>query len=1353
MARGTIDQLNFEVILNDTKFDAQVRKDIALANQLNTSLTNSLNLRKKLVVEERSFAKAATQTATAQQRAQAAIERQAKGMTSSGLSLNRAWLRFSATMWSIVSIVRLFVRTIGQAIKNISEFQQANANLATIMQVSKQEIETLTNDALMLGRTTEWTASQVTELQTALAKLGYNIPQIQNMQASVLQFATAVGAKLPDAANLAGAALRMFGMHSSEMQKALEILTASTNKTALDFEKLKVALPYAGAIAHSIGFDIAQTSSLLGVLTNAGLASSRAGTGLRQVLLELSKQNGKLQTAMGGNIKTFDDFVRGLQLMRDRGLEAGEAAKLVSTRASSALLILANGVDDIKRLNEEVRDTDGLLKTIQAERLDTLHGSTLLLKSAWEGLIQTFRDSAGPMKDIVDWLTKIIRATSLAASRANRVAQGTKDVVGSDQLTKQFKEQYEGIIKNLVEEGMAPENAAKEAAKVVNEAMQKWRDEAFAANTHDGIDEKGWYKFLTKSIPVVKWITKGATRKWRARDEQVDAIDNAMGAMSDYMDNHITEQAEIAANEYLDQWRIVFDTKGADAARAAADSLIKSFSGDADMKKRLVAMRDSLEEYITGGGEGGARDRGKGPTALQIQNEAISDLKMQAQYVRHLADAYEKLEPYLGEGTNAKMVELFGAGNYSPENLEAQIMAIASALRALGNEGADAATALEQAWGLDKFSQVVKQLEKDKKVADDAQKAMEKYQETLRKWMGEDFNLEGTGFDYDINKIFTDYNTKVSTVQEKYLDAVEQAQEAHKGNAEAIAEETAKLAELRDAEIAYVRATAQEKINDLAESYLKDQYFMRGISMDHLGDMTLGQLRNLRKELTEISKDAQRLGIDLSGVTGFLASLGMDIETLTEEDLESLKDKLPETAIETIKFMKAMNDTGLSVEVLQEKIQSAIKKGFNNLDEQEKKAISKFAKYAANQILELADSLNELGEAMGNIRMQETAKSISVLGDFAKSVSQGFSQAGPFGAIVGAVASIGKTILADLTEQEREAAEAAEKMADAMRNYNAEMDRAAVAAQSSVLGTNQLGKVRVYVEQLRRYKKYIDDIFSFDLSSDAGRETWAIWNSYGAVDENGVPDLDKIKSLIDSGLWTGEDAKEMEAAIERYKDALKEVDGIIESVFGDIAANAADKIVNSWIEAGNAALDYADILDDVAKAYSKMLIQSMIMETALDPITEDLKKAFNENRYEDAMAMVANAMGAIEEAAPMYEQILRAFDPYFKRGDESAGSNSLGSGIKSITEDTANLLASYMNAIRADVSYIRSMYENGFEGVAELGASLPTLNDYLAQIAATNYDTAQNTQRILSELQSVIGAPGTSGMVVRVEAS
>lgn len=1231
MARGTIDQLNFEVILNDSKFDAQVKKDIALANQLNTSLTNSLNLRKKLVVEERAYATAAAKAATAQQKAQAAIEKQAKGLTASGVSLNRAWLRFSATLWSIISIVRLFTRTIGQAIKNISDFQQANANLATIMQVSKREIEVLTNDALMLGRTTEWTASQVTELQTALAKLGYNIPQIRNMQESVLQFATAVGAKLPDAANLAGASLRMFGMHSSETQKALEILTASTNKTALDFEKLKIALPYVGAIAHSIGFDVADTAAMLGVLANSGLAASRTGTGLRKVLLELSKENGKLQTAMGGNIKNFNDFVDGLQRLRDRGLEAGEAQKLVGDRAGAALLILANGVDDIRRLNDEVRDTDGLLKSIQAERLDTLHGSTLLLKSAWEGLIQTFRDSAGPMKDVVDWLTKIIRATSLAASRTNRVAQGTKNnwwergtsgITGSDTLTKQFKEHFDSLIKN----GTSPEDAAK----VVSQEMQSWLDGAMNSlidAQHHGYKENVWNRALYNSY-FGRVFVGGKMNRGREANEQIEAIENAIDAVNAYMINQAKEGAEVAANEYLEEWKLVFDTQGEAAARAA----MKAVPGFDEIKSRM-------EAYMANGGETGASERGRGKDETrQLSLEQKAWIAM-----------LEETEDWLEKDFN-------------------------------------------------------KQLDKNTKDFEKGvarrEKAAEDYDKLFKEWSAKDFSKQGEGAMFSVSSALADYNTKNNEVDLKYAKGLSLLQEKHKGNAEAIEKEAQALRNLRDAEKDANLAAYQEKIRDLAGEIFKEG--MEGFDLTNWDEKSLSQI-------IEIAKAVKNLKVP------------DDIKNLLDKDTLGILEKALSAVAD--KFMK------------------------RTLSPEEQKKFAKNIKLAANHVLDLAESFGELGEAMGNANMKQAADSISALGEFAKSASQGFAQGGVFGAVIGALASIGKTILAEITEEQKESARIAQAMKDAAVAYEEAVDALAVASQESIFGVNGMGRFREYVRIMEKYRKALSDYYA-TLREEGGVGDYIISNY---SDGQGNFDLEKLKADIEAGLITGAD--DIARAIERYKESLKEVDGVIESVFGDIASSAADQIVDSWIEAGNAALDYADILDDVAKAYSKMLIQSVIMETALDPITDDLKRAFTENRYEDAMAMVANAMQTIEAAAPVYEQILRAFDPYFNRSESTSGGGGLSSGIKGITEETANLLASYINAIRADVSFIRVMQERGLEHINAFGASLPTLNDYIAQIAATNFDIAQSNQRILSELQSVIGAPGTSGMVVRVEAS
>ena len=1423
MAAGNIDSLNFEVILNDKKFEQSVQKDIELAKKLNTSLTEILNAKNRIntgsktaYLDEQKLAQAAAKTAEAkakqalaeqkvrtetektalaQQKVKAAIEKSAGSLTGTGSSLTRVWLRFSATVWSIISAIRLFTRTIGTAIKKISEFQQANANLATIMQVSRREIEVLTNDALMLGRTTEWTASQVTELQTALAKLGYNIPQIRNMQASVLQFATAVGANLPEAANLAGASLRMFGLHSTEMRRTLEILTASTNKTALDFEKLKVSLPYVGAIAHSIGLDIAETASLLGVLTNAGLESSRAGTGLRQVLLELSKTGGKLQTAMGGNVKTFDDLVRGLEGMRDRGLEAGEATKLVSTRASSALLILANGVDDIKRLNNEIRDSDGLLKNIQSERLNTLHGSVLLLKSAWEGLIQTFRDSAGPMKDIVDWLTKIVRATSLAASRANRVAQGTKDVIGSDTLTQQFKEQFEGIVNNLVGNGMSMEKAAKEAAKVVNEEMQKWRDSAFAANTHDDVDEKGWYKFLTHTVPIVKWATKGATRKWRAADEQVDAIDATMSAMTDFMANYSTEQGEVAANNYLEEWRLVFDTKGAQAARDAADKIIKGISDDDEMKQRLLKKKNELEGYIGNGGKEGATDRGKGESAAdKARKKAIADIRANISLLEKYKAAYEKLSPVIGE--DAASAWVFENMGKDVSGLDEELEKLIESLREMGEEGKEAAGGIEASLGLDAVNKVIKA----KQEADKAQKALEKYQETFREWAGQDFNLGGTGFEYDIRKVFSDYNTKISGVDEKYLKAVKEAQEAHKGNADAIAAEIEKLKELADAEKDYVRAQAQESINDLAQSFLKDQYLLRGVNLDNLAGKSIGQIRRLREELIAIGEDAKRSWEgNFDYIESLLGSWGMTIGELTEDDFGMLSSMLDESTVSMIKMAQAAKQSGLTLDTLGDKIKAALDKGLKELKLSERNAIGKLAKYAASQVISLADSFRELGEATGDAGLTEAADNISTIANIAKNAAAGFAQGGWIGAVVGGLVSIAQAFVDAETK--------ARQLEKAIQDIRIEAQRASFQdtlsnGVSGVFGEDFTARIRNAIDGLgqlaERQGELNDALVKYRKIQESNTEMWfngqydgpaentafVTGKSYigglhhdfktlrelaedfnmELTDVNGNLNPQLLQAVLDTygELNTGSEEwlKGAIAYAEDYAAAMEQIDEATKDIFGNLASDMADQFIDNYMRMGNAVDDLSDTFANLGDSILRSFLQSYILEEILgkyqDEANEALRKySHNEMTPEDYAAWLKgfadNVQMESERVAPAINEMIEAFkDRGLMNIDEDTG-NSLGSGIKSITEDTANLLASYINAIRADVSSIRMMQERGWESINLLGSSVPTLNEHLAQIAATNFDIAQSNQSILAELQSVIGAPGTSGMVVRVE--
>jgi ABC-type transporter Mla subunit MlaD len=167
-------------------------------------------------------------------------------------------------------------------------------------------------------------------------------------------------------------------------------------------------------------------------------------------------------------------------------------------------------------------------------------------------------------------------------------------------------------------------------------------------------------------------------------------------------------------------------------------------------------------------------------------------------------------------------------------------------------------------------------------------------------------------------------------------------------------------------------------------------------------------------------------------------------------------------------------------------------------------------------------------------------------------------------------------------------------------------------------------------------------------------------------------------------------------------------------------------------------------MSDIATNIAKSIIESMLLTNIFtDEMEKEAAEKLASGDTEAAIATVEKAMEAAKELTPNIQALLESLHPYFQaEEDESA---TLGSGIKGITEDTANLLASYLNAIRADVSYSKTIWERmdkTTQQIASLLTSVPNLMEYQAQIAANTFDTATATQEILSELRGVITSDG-----------
>lgn len=308
-----------------------------------------------------------------------------------------------------VAAVGGFTAAMVSGVDTAREYQKAVSTLQSITGMTKDAMSALTDQARQLGATTTYTATEVIQLQTELAKLGYGEQDILNMTDSVLYFAQATGASLADASSMTGAALRMFQKDTTDTQEFVDKLAASTTKSALSFSYLDTALSIVSPVANAFGFQIEDVLALLGQLANAGFDASSAATATRNILLNLADANGDLAKSIGHPVKNLDDLVAGLQQLDAAGVDLATSLELSDKRSVAAFNTFLRGAGDVLELRDALNDTNGTAEEMSHIMGDNLDGDIKSLGSAWDDFMLEINDGQGVLRDIVQWLTNVIR--------------------------------------------------------------------------------------------------------------------------------------------------------------------------------------------------------------------------------------------------------------------------------------------------------------------------------------------------------------------------------------------------------------------------------------------------------------------------------------------------------------------------------------------------------------------------------------------------------------------------------------------------------------------------------------------------------------------------------------------------------------------------------------------------------------------------------------------------------------------------------------------------------------------------------------------------------------------------------
>ena len=394
-----------------------------------------------------------------------------------------------AKIAGVAVVVGALIRGIKASVKVFAEFEQGMANLKAISGATGYSLLQLEANAKKLGASTKFTSSEVSQLSTEFAKLGFTSKEILKATSGTLSLASAVGSDLATSAAVAGATLRGFGLDTKETGRVTDVMALSFSRSALDMAKFTDSMKYVAPVAKMAGFEVEGTTAMLGALANSGISGSMAGTALRKIFLELSNESSVLSKRLGGQVTSVEELIPALKKLSKEGVTTAEMKDMVGQRAISAFSILMNGAGTLEKLTEQLENAGGAAEHMAKIQLDTLQGKVTILNSAMSGLGIALGEQIAPyLKMVVDAITPLISsirdfiAIPMGAKleedrqRVEALFTTLQDANAPLELRKQIvtelNTEYKDYLPNLVSEKDSIEDITK-ARKEANDSFMQ----------------------------------------------------------------------------------------------------------------------------------------------------------------------------------------------------------------------------------------------------------------------------------------------------------------------------------------------------------------------------------------------------------------------------------------------------------------------------------------------------------------------------------------------------------------------------------------------------------------------------------------------------------------------------------------------------------------------------------------------------------------------------------------------------------------------------------------------------------------------------------------------------------------
>ena len=330
------------------------------------------------------------------------VENFQKGIRKAQKSMERFARQMKSTGQSLTTNVTLPIVAIGgNALRTAAQFESAMNQVAAVSGATGKDFKDLESLAKDLGETTSFSASQAAEGMSFLAMAGLSVNDILESMPGVLNLAAAGQMDLAQASDIASNILTGFGKDASEMNQAVDVLAKTFTSSNTNLVQLGEAMAYVAPVAASAGLQFEEVSAAVGLLGNAGIQASTAGTTLRAAISRLLSPTAEAQKILNelgisaldssGNLLPLNEII---QLLQESGASTGQIMELFGMQAGPGIsALVSQGSDALRTLTSELENSGGTAQKIADKQLEGLNGSLKRLQSAFEGLMISIAES------------------------------------------------------------------------------------------------------------------------------------------------------------------------------------------------------------------------------------------------------------------------------------------------------------------------------------------------------------------------------------------------------------------------------------------------------------------------------------------------------------------------------------------------------------------------------------------------------------------------------------------------------------------------------------------------------------------------------------------------------------------------------------------------------------------------------------------------------------------------------------------------------------------------------------------------------------------------------------------------